>query len=78
MIQAKQIKYSEQQWGYFWFDDDGTLNIQGRPKESDPYPDEQYYKVMSLTKDRLVVRIFGGFAGIPFEKGTDLVYKKCD
>ena len=71
-------QYLEQHWGYFWFDDEGTLKIQKRPKDSDPYPDESYYKVTSLTKDRLVIRIFGGFAGTPLEKGTDVVYKKID
>ena len=68
--------YSEQHWGYFWFDDDGTIHIQSRPKGSKPNPDELYYKVMSLTKDRLVIRTFGGFAGTPIEKGTDIIYKK--
>ena len=71
-------RYFEQHWGYFWFDDDGTLEIQDRPKGSDPNPDEMYYKVMSLTKDRLVIRHFGGFAGTPLEKGTDVTYKKTD
>ena len=71
-------RYFEQHWGYFWFDDDGTLEIQDRPKGSDPNPDEMYYKVMSLTKDRLVIRHFGGFAGTPFEKGSDVTYKKTD
>ena len=71
-------QYSERPWGYFWFDDDGTLNIQNRPQDSDPNPDEMYYKVMSLTKDRLVIRHFGGFSGTPLEKGTDVTYKKID
>ena len=70
--------YNETDWGYFWFDDDGTLQIQNRPKDSNPNPDELYYKIMSVTKDRLVIRTFGGFAGIPLEKGTDVVYKKTD
>ena len=74
----KEQYYLEQHWGYFWFDDDGTLEIQNRPKDSDPNPDEMYYKVMSLTKDRLVIRHFGGFAGTPLEKGTDVAYKKID
>ena len=75
-INTKQ--YSEGQWGYFWFGDDGTLEIQDRPKDSEPYPDEMYYKVMSLTKDRLVICHFGGFAGTPLEKGTDMVFKKTN
>ena len=72
------LTYSEQHWGYFWFDDEGTLEIQNRPKDSNPNPDELYYKVMSLTKDSLVIRHFGGFAGTPFEEGIDMVYKKTD
>ena len=71
-------QYSEVPWGYFWFDDDGTLKLQNRKKDSTPNPDEMYYKVMSLTKDRLVIRHFGGFAGTPLEKGTDVTYKKTD
>ena len=71
-------QYSEVPWGYFWFDDDGTLNIQNRKKDSAPNPDEMYYKVMSLTKDRLVIRHFGGFAGTPLEKGSEVVYMKTD
>ena len=70
--------YSEGHWGYFWFDDDGTLKLQNRKKDSAPNPDEMYYKVMSLTKDRLVIRIFGGFAGTPLEEGYDIEYKKTD
>ena len=67
-------QYSEKLWGYFWCDDEGTLNIQTRPKDSRPNPDELYYKVISLTKDRLVIRIFGGFAGTPLNKGYDIMY----
>ena len=70
--------YSEVPWGYFWFDDDGTLKLQNRKKDSAPNPDEMYYKVMSLTKDRLVIRHFGGFAGTPLEEGYDIEYKKTD
>lgn len=70
--------YSEGHWGYFWFDDEGTLKIQNRKKDSDPHPDEMYYKVMSLTKDRLVIRHFGGIAGTPLEEGYDIEYKKTD
>ena len=70
--------YSEVPWGYFWFDDDGTLKIQNRKKDSAPNPDEMYYKVMSLTKDRLVIRHFGGIAGTPLEEGYDIEYKKTD
>jgi len=71
-------QYSEGNWGYFWFDDDGTLNIQNRPKDSEPNPDEMYHIVTSLTKDRLVIRVFGGIAGTPFEKGADIVFNKID
>ena len=70
--------YSEGHWGYFWFDDEGMLKLQNRKKDSAPNPDEMYYKVMSLTKNRLVIRHFGGFAGTPLEEGYDVEYKKID
>ena len=70
------LTYSEGNWGYFWFDDDGTLNIQNRPKNSDPDPDEMYYKVTTLTKDRLVIRSFGGFPGTSYVDGYDIEYRK--
>ena len=68
--------YSEEHWGYYWLDDEGQLEIRNLPKNSEPCPDEQYYKVMSLTKDCLVIRAFGGFFGTPLEKGYDVEYKK--
>lgn len=71
-------QYSESHWGYFWFDEEGTLHIQNRPKDSSPNPDELYLKVMSLTKDRLVIRIYGGFMGTPLEKGSDITFNKTD
>lgn len=74
LIGAEQ--YSEKLWGYFWFDNEGTLIIQNRPKDSNPNPDELYYKVMSLTKDRLVIRVFGGITGTPYERGGDIEFKK--
>jgi len=52
--------------------------IQNRPKDSNPNPDELYYKVMSVTKNRLVIRTYGGFFGTPLEEGTDVEYKKID
>ena len=68
--------YSEAHWGYYWFDDKGELEIKWGSQ--DVYPDELYYKAMSLTKDRLVIRIFGGIAGTPLEKGYDVEYKKIE
>ena len=70
--------YNETDWGYFWVDDDGTIQIQNRPKGSNPNPDELYYKIVRVTKNRLVIRTFGGFCGTPPEEGTDIVYKKID
>lgn len=67
-------EYLEWHWGYFWFDDEGTLHLKYGTKE--PNPDEMYYKVTSLTKDRMVIRSYGGFAAIPFEEGHDRVYRK--
>lgn len=67
-------EYHEWHWGYFWFDDEGTLHLKYGTKE--PNPDEMYYKVTSLTKDRMVIRSYGGFAATPFEEGHDRVYIK--
>ena len=68
--------YSEGHWGYFWFDDEGTLNIKGGAKDSTPHPDELYFKVMSLTEEFLVIRVYGGIAGTPFENGDDMVFRR--
>ena len=73
---ANKGEYMEEHWGYFYLDDEGTLEIRFGLKGSAPIPDEMYYKITSLTKDRLVIRSWGGFAGTPFEKGFDTVYKK--
>jgi hypothetical protein len=70
------LTYSERFWGYFWFDDEGTIHIQNRTKDSSPYPDESYYAVTSLTSTRLVIRVFGGLAGTPLEEGFDEVFMK--
>ena len=70
------VEYSEEHWGYFYLDDEGTLQISHGRKDSAPYPDDLYYKVTSLTKDRMIIRSWGGFAGTPFEKGYDVVYKR--
>ena len=75
---ADNEQYSEGPWGYFWFDDDGTIHMQNRPKGSDPNPDELYYKIVRVTKTHLVIRTFGGFCGTPPEEGTDVVYKKIN
>ena len=69
-------EYWENHWGYFWFDDEGTLNIKGGAKDSTPHPDELYFKVMSLTEEFLVIRVYGGIAGTPFENGDDMVFRR--
>ena len=71
-----QDNYVEYHWGYFWLDDTGALDISTRPRDSEPNPDEMYYKIQSLTNDCLVIRSWGGFAGIPLEKGIDTVYHR--
>lgn len=65
-------KYDEVDWGFWWFDDKGTLYIKAGSKE--PIPDELYYKVISMSESELVIRVYGGVAGIPFERGEDKVY----
>ena len=71
-------QYSEGHWGLWWIEDvvgyEKSSAIHIKEGSKTPNPDELYYQVMSLTKDRLVIRIFGGFAGTPLEKGTDVVY----
>ena len=75
-------QYSEGHWGLWWIEDvigyEKSNAIHIKEGNKTPNPDELYYQVMSLTKDRLVIRHFGGFAGTPFENGTDVTYKKTD
>ena len=75
-------QYSEGHWGLWWIEDvvgyEKSSAIHIKEGSKTPNPDELYYQVMSLTKDRLVIRHFGGFAGTPLEKGTDVTYKKID
>ena len=74
--EPRQDNYVEYHWGYFWLDDTGALDISTRPRDSEPNPDEMYYKIQSLTNDCLVIRSWGGFAGIPLAKGTDTIYHR--
>lgn len=68
--------YSESLWGYFWFEDNGAVHMQKRPKDSAPNPDELYYKIVSLTSDCMVIRTFGGIMGTPLKDGYDRTYRK--
>ena len=69
-------EYSESEWGLWWINEKGEIVVKMGTKE--PMPDETYYKIISITDDEMVIREFGGFAGIPFEEGYDIVYKRID
>ena len=54
-------------------------SISGDRVELEPYhvyPDQMYYSVVSVSEKSLVVRMYGGIGGIPYEKGTDNIYHK--
>lgn len=70
------VIYHEDQFGYFWLDEDGQLVLSSHPRNTDSYPDEMYYAITDLSADRLVVRSWGGFFYIPYDKGHDTVYRK--
>ena len=69
-------EYSESEWGLWWINEKGEIVVKMGTKE--PMPDETYYKIISITDDEMVIREFGGFAGIPFEEGYDIVYKRIN
>ena len=62
-----------------WETPQGRWSISGDRVEMEPndvHPDQMYSSVVSVSEKRLVVRVFGGLAGIPYEKGTDYIYHK--
>ena len=67
-------KYSENDWG-LWWTENGKIQIKHGSSKI-PDPDEMYYAIVSLTESQMVIRSFGGFAGTPYEKGVDHVFKK--
>ena len=67
-----QGEYAEEEWGTWW-SENGEIYI------NDHFGlvvDGLYYKIVSLTESRLVIHVWGGFAGTPYEKGYDEEYKK--
>ncbi|MBR5068618.1 MAG: hypothetical protein IKX25_04395 [Bacteroidales bacterium] len=67
--------YSETPWGELEVGIDGTLGIRSYLDEAASV-DALYYKIHELTKERLVIRVWGGFAGTSYEEGLDLEYQK--
>ena len=67
-----QGEYAEEEWGTWW-SENGEIYI------NDHFGlvvDGLYYKIVSLTESRLVIHVWGGFAGTPYEKGYDEEYKR--
>ena len=67
--------YTETPWGELEVGIDGTLGIRSYAEEAASV-DMQYYALHELTKERLVIRVWGGFAGTSYEDGLDLEYQK--
>ena len=67
--------YSETPWGELTVAEDGSLDIKSYLDEAASV-DALYYKIHELTKERLVIRVWGGFAGTSYEEGLDLEYQK--
>ena len=79
-VNGESSDYSETDWGIFWYEHPAEFpNSTGiiiKESDIDPNPDELYYAIESLTESRLVIRVYGGLAGTPYENGTSLEYKK--
>jgi len=71
---AEGGQYNESDWNYSWYEDSGKVRLQY--VYEDPMPDMLYYEIVEVSASRLVIRQFGGFAGTPYEKGTDMEFRK--
>ena len=75
-------EYNETDWGLWWIEevscygDDKWYTILIKEGSKTPHPDELYYNIISLTESRLVIRVYGGIAGTPYENGYDREYRK--
>ena len=67
--------YTETPWGELTVAEDGSLDIRSYIDEMASV-DALYYKIHELTKERLVIRTWGGIAGTSYEDGLDLEYQK--
>ena len=70
-------EYNESYWGDWWVDENGEIKMKWGGKDLVIY-DEVYYAILQLTKNKLVIRTYGGFVGTPFEKGNDHEFIKLD
>ena len=76
-------EYNETDWGLWWIEEYSGLGYEKsnailikEGSNKTPNPDELYYNIESLTESRLIIRVFGGIAGTPYENGYDLEYRK--
>ena len=69
-------QYSESLWGKILTWDNGTLVIQTDLDET--VSDGLYYTIKEVTQDKLIIRIFGGIAGLSYEEGYDYIYKRMN
>ena len=69
-------QYSESLWGKLLTEDDGSLVIQTDFDE--PVCDGLYYNIKDVKQDQLIIRVFGGFAGLSYEEGYDYIYKRMN
>ena len=69
-------QYSESLWGKLFAEDDGSLVIQTDFDE--PVCDGLYYNIKDVKQDQLIIRVFGGFAGLSYEEGYDYIYKRMN
>ena len=67
--------YNEIPWGELEVGIDGTLGIRSYVDEAASV-DALYYTLRELTKERLVIRVWGGVAGTSYEEGWDEEYQK--
>ena len=79
-ISINDGEYSETNWGLYWYEEtvgnEKSMNINIKVGNREPNPDEMYYAIETLTESRLVIRVFGGFKGTPYEDGYNLEYMK--
>ena len=69
-------QYSESLWGKLLAEDDGSLVID--TDFGEPICDGLYYTIKDVTQDQLIIRVFGGIAGLSYEDGYDYIYKKIN
>ena len=69
-------RYTESKWGKLTLASDGILYVESDFDKN--IVDGYCYAVKEVSEDRLVIRVFGGYAGLSFEEGFDENYKKLE